>query len=457
MFSKVMFSFSALALSFVYGLATVEFQVFPYSVIKKAKAAYDALQAIDTKEEPPHFIRYEPDADVPGPTVSGATADADDLIVMTGGFFYRQDLCPDFGCMAWIMSRDGNVLKTWEYDPKILFSETEFKAFFGYTDERAIYIQGSEIDSKGNLIVTFQGTNTFPYHVGVAKFDKESNLLWKHIDNSHHWPTVGPDGRVYLPSAKLDPVSETILDLDEPMKCTYGAVYQEGVRIRDVDGANLAVHNLDTLVRDSNMRGLAFSVRDDCDPYHVNGIDLLNEASAAMIDGANPGDLVVSLRSSSTLIIMNSQTGKIIKVFFGPMVAQHSPSVMPNGEILIFDNLGAGAGEERVGTRILALDPLTENYRTIFPIKDKDATPPFSSIAEGAVNVSPDGSRILVAETLGGRVFEVNIKTGDILWKYDEISDIAPFLGEEGPKLARLQTQGADFMTLEAFTRNYGE
>ncbi|NOD36553.1 MULTISPECIES: arylsulfotransferase family protein [unclassified Ruegeria] len=457
MFSKLIFSFSALVLSFFYGLATVEFQIFPYGILKKAKAAYEALQSIDNKEEPPHFIRYEPDAEMPGPVKRGIAIEANDLIVMTGGFFYRQDICPDFGCMAWIMSRDGNILQTWEYDPEALFSETDFEAFFGYSDERSIYIQGSEVDSEGNLIVTFQGANTFPYHVGVAKFDKESNLLWKHIDNSHHWPTVDSDGRVYLPSAKLDPISETILDLNEPMKCTYGAVYQEGVRIRDADGTNILVHSLNALVRTSDVRGLAFAVRDDCDPYHVNGIDLLNEAAAAGIEGANPGDLVVSLRSSSALIIMNSQTGEIIKVFFGPMVAQHSPAVLPNGEILIFDNLGAGSSDGGVGTRILALDPLTESYRTIFPLEDKDAVPPFNSIAEGAVNASADGSRALVAETLGGRVFEVSIETGDILWQYDEISDIAPFLGENTPKLGRLQTQGADFITLEAFRRSFGK
>ena len=49
------------------------------------------------------------------------------------------------------------------------------------------------------------------------------------------------------------------------------------------DGTEIRRFWLDDLVQSSDRQGLAYSVRDDCDPYHVNGVDVVNAAMAARL------------------------------------------------------------------------------------------------------------------------------------------------------------------------------
>lgn len=70
---------------------------------------------------------------------------------------------------------------------------------------------------------------------------------------------------------------------------------------------------------------------------------------------------------------------------------------------------------------------------------------------QGEVNFSSDGTRMMVAETLGGRVFEVETATGRPLSRIDMISDMRPFydrLGETPPEatFTRIQAQGVRYV-----------
>lgn len=443
-------------LVFVWGVVSTRQAVFPHRFIVKVTAGITALRKMEDTSRPQHVIAAEPSATQADPVQMLVPPASDDLILMTGGFFYRQDQCQAFGCMAFIMDRAGTVLHQWEFDPAALFTRDDFKGFTGYPDPANLTLQGAEIDRDGNLIVVFQGRNVFPYQVGIAKFTWDNKLLWVRIDNSHHWPKAGPDGRIYVPVARITRDETTVAGTTEPLDCPFGAVFQEGVRILSPDGVVLKEFWMSDLVKASDMQGLAYAVRSDCDPYHVNGVDLLNPAAAARIPGTRAGDLLVSLRSSSALVVLDQDDGRIRQIVSGPMVAQHSPRVLPDGSFAVLDNLGGI--DTAKGTRVLRLTEPGQPGQTIFPRDPAAPGGDLDTLAQGQVNFSADGARALVAETLGGRVFEVDVASGKALWRYDSLSDIAPFYAfagkkQTGPVFARMQTQGAAFVSRADFDR----
>lgn len=458
---RVFFLMSICALSFAYGIAVMAFRLPPYAVLRDATSAWQALQEIEP-EAHPHSVAFVPG--IPAQRHSVLTDNAgQDLILLTGGFFYRTDICPDFGCIAWIMEREGTVLHAWEVDPATLFTPTDFSEFDGVRKRNNFYVQGVDLDPAGNLVVTFQGHNIFPYQVGIAAFSPSGELLWKRLDKSHHWPTTGPDGRIYVPSARIDP-PDRVGGTFQKSKCKGGAVYQEGLRILTPDGEVEREFWLTDLVQSSDLRALAYTVRDDCDPYHINGIDILNDASASKMQAggvpdAEAGDLIASLRSSSSFLVMDHDTGRIKHVYYGPMVAQHSPVVLPGGDILIFDNLGRADTDGH--SRILRLDPASGRYTSVFPKDGSDDGASFSTIAQGAVNASPDGRHMLVAETLAGRLYEVELQSGQITWDYVEYGDLDRFFDYIGAKPGKdgsvsiLQTQGASYLSRSDFELHF--
>jgi len=447
---RVLFVGALCFLAFVWGVSATTWKIFPSRQIAHVLAGLDAWGKFDERALPLNVIGRADGAKSVDPVQIFAPSESDDLILVTGGFFFRQDVCPKFGCMAYVTDRSGKIEHSWEYDPDLLFTDADFVRFKGERGLLNLNVQGVDIGADGSLVVVFQGKNLFPYQVGIAKFDWQGKLLWIRIDNSHHWPKVGSDGRIYTPIARIVTDDKQVAETREPLKCKNGAVFQEGVQILSPDGKELHRFWMDEVVQASDMQGLEYSVRNDCDPFHVNGVDLLNAAGASRIPGTKEGDLVVSLRSSSALVVLDQTDGHIEKIISGPMVAQHSPRVLQDGTLAVFDNLGGL--DTKNGSRVLIVDPATGKEHTVFPRLAGDPGADLLAEQQGAINFSTDGKRVLVAETVGGRLFEADVATGKPLWQMDAISDFGPFLkltGQSDGKsaLMRVHTQGAQYLS----------
>ncbi|MFZ1662017.1 MAG: arylsulfotransferase family protein [Paracoccaceae bacterium] len=449
--ARFVFTAGLCFLAFVWGVAASTWKVFPHRQIEHVLAGVDAWGKFDDRNLPLNVIGPAANAKSVDPIKTFASSGSDDLILVTGGFFFRQDVCPSFGCMAYVMDRTGKVIHSWEYDPDLLFSDEDFSHFKGKRSRLNLNVQGIDIGGDGSLVVVFQGKNLFPYQVGIAKFSWEGKLQWVRIDNSHHWPKVGTDGRIYSPIARIVTGDKSVGRTKEPSKCKSGAVFQEGVQVLSPNGEELHRFWMDDVVQVSDMQGLEYSVRNDCDPFHVNGIALLNAAAAARMPGTDAGDLLVSLRSSSALVVMDQQDGHIKKLISGPMVAQHSPSVLPNGELAVFDNLGGL--DTKNGSRVLIIDPSSGENHTAFPRLNEQPGADLFADQQGAIRFSADGTRMLIAETVGGRLFEAEVATGRPLWELDTVSDMRPYYEMTGQDagettLMRVHTQGAQYLSL---------
>jgi hypothetical protein len=198
----------------------------------------------------------------------------------------------------------------------------------------------------------------------------------------------------------------------------------------------------------SNWPGLLYSVRDGCDPAHLNSVAAVNQAVADQLPGVEAGDLLVSVREPSVVAILDGKTGEIKRLVAGRTAAQHAPQFLPDGSVVVFDN--QGNKRDQGGTRIVRLNMLNGEAETIFPRSQGGPAMPFSSDDGGHLSVSPDGTRLMIASKHQSLIFEVDVATGKPLWQMRHCMDMTPYLEkldlEADAKNACFRTYGAYYL-----------
>jgi hypothetical protein len=135
------------------------------------------------------------------------------------------------------------------------------------------------------------------------------------------------------------------------------------------------------------------------------------------------GDILVNFRNISTMVIVERRTGKI-RWRLGPEVLaqQHYPNLLPNGNILVFDNGTHRANHPAPFSRVLEIDPATKQI--VWSYQDRSLFnffSPYESSAQRLLN-----GNTLICEGVFGRLFEVTPER-EVVWEY-----INPFFGEAG-------------------------
>src|SRR5215472_9536244 len=101
----------------------------------------------------------------------------------------------------------------------------------------------------GGLLVSFQGAFTFPYAIGLARFDKDSRLLWKKELLNHHWFSVAEDGRIFALSMRPVETPRAVADTRYSIASPDGKVLEDRVMILDDQGNVLdEIPILDSLI-----------------------------------------------------------------------------------------------------------------------------------------------------------------------------------------------------------------
>lgn len=442
---RLVFILGLCALSFGYGVATMQFEVFPYRVLKEAKLGWEAWASVDTRKRsfPQAFEGFEPQA----PAIPQAQRLADEAgaehILVTGGPYQLLERCPKWGCMAWITDRAGRILHTWEVNLDELWSG--LSGVSGDVNRLSLYPVGTLLGEDGSLVVSFQGRETYPVHIGIIKLDRDGKILWKRFDRSHHWPAMDADGRIYTPASTIRELKQ-IGSSAVGVKCATGQSMVDAIRVLSPQGEPLRELPLIENFVKSGYAGLFYAIRDGCNLTHLNSIALASPEIAKRIPGAAAGDFLVSLRETSTIALLDGKTAAVKYLVSGRSAAQHAAHFLPDGSVLAVDNLG---GERSLGgTRVVRIDLVTGASRTVFPKGDEKSLLPVTTDTAGQIDISPDGRRALVALTHQGRVIEIDVDTGRPLWAYDNTHDIGPFLKEAG---LRSDTTRARFANYGAY------
>jgi hypothetical protein len=132
------------------------------------------------------------------------------------------------------------------------------------------------------------------------------------------------------------------------------------------------------------------------------------------------GDILASFRPTSTVVRIARKTGKIVWKVGPPTVAgEHAPTLLANGNILIFDNGTHRLDDSMPYSRAIEINPATNEI--VWKYQDYPSWN-FFSPRMGIAQRLGNGNTLLT-ESSFGRFFEVT-REGEIVWEY-----VNPFFG----------------------------
>jgi len=266
-------------------------------------------------------------------------------------------------------------------------------------------------------------TGAWGIGAGLIEVDWDGKQVWKYVDKyQHHDFYRMKNGNTMINRlTRIPPEIAYKLRGGIPGSEDRGMMWCEGLHEVTPDGKvvwewSFAEH-LDP------ERHILCPVEHRADFTHCNSVEVLPD-----------GNVLTSYRNISTILIVDKKTKKI-KWQWGPgeISHQHDPTLLPNGNIMVFDN-GAHRQDGSLITysRVVEVNPSTNKIEWEYK-----ADPPqsfYSSLISGNQRL-PNGNT-LICEGMKGRVFEVT-RDGEIVWEF-----VNPFFGPHAfaPKLSGPQT-----------------
>lgn len=268
---------------------------------------------------------------------------------------------------------------------------------------------------NGDLLVVFHGMEHWVNGYGLAKLDKDSNLLWKYSGNIHHDVEVGEDGTIYAIAHKVaNSLPQGLAFVPAPclvdelvFLSPEGNPLREPIPLLEAFGDSSYNPLLDSLRRDSGRdlpmrlnlpRFLEETHNRRREPLHLNCVRVLNRRLAAQFPTFQAGHLLLSLRNLDTIAMLDPQKKAVVWAARGPWRAQHDAQFLENGHLLIFDNLGTPRG-----SRVLEYDPQTQALPWSYP---QSEDPSFFTSERGMCQRLPNGNTLIV-NSEPGEIFEV--------------------------------------------------
>jgi len=246
-----------------------------------------------------------------------------------------------------------------------------------------------------------------------AKLDRHSNVMWIINIKANHDIEVLPDGTYLIPFYK--PLVQY-----NKMKIQFCSIAHISDKGKLIDEWSTYEHLNDLqkhhkpspldkkIIKKEELQSLY--EHQPYDYYHLNTIEVLPETSLGKNDiRFRKGNWLICLRNTSLVIILDKESKDIVWSWGpGELDFPHMPTMLNNGNILIFDN-----GIHRNFSRIVEINPV--NRHVVWEYK---ANPPekFHSKKRGSNQRLPNGNT-LICESDKGHVFEITPE-GEIVWEF---------------------------------------
>jgi outer membrane protein assembly factor BamB len=270
-----------------------------------------------------------------------------------------------------------------------------------------IFMDKARVMPNGDLLAIYEAAGDTPWGYGMVKLDRNSNVIWRYLEPTHHDFDLAPDGRIFALTQEF--TSEEI----------KGFTHLARPRLDDflvtlsADGKELKKISLTHALAQSSYDDFlhatpAFSAED---PLHTNAVQYIDRAKAKRLAVGREGLVLVSFRDIGVLAIIDPGTGEVVWATRGPWLGQHDPRALDDGDILLFDNFGGF--QKGNASRVLEFDPKTMKVTWQYA---GGGDHPFVSEIRGSAQRLANGNT-LITESDGGRLFEVT-PDGRIVWEY---------------------------------------
>lgn len=255
--------------------------------------------------------------------------------------------CPGFTLFApqsgggkiYLIDIDGKVIHTWQmpYAP----------GNYGYlTDRGNLFYNGKTAEDSGRFI------SGKPWKGGAAlEADWNGRVLWevRHADHHHDGIRLRNGNVLLLCLAQLPREIAAKVQGGMPGTEQNGEIYADYLVEMTTHGHVVWEWRTWDHLDPETDRITAIQERRE-EWTHGNGIAELPN-----------GDIVVSFRTISTVIIVERKTGTIVwKLGAPPLCGQHAPTPLPNGNILLFDNGPHRLDHPLPFSRVIEIEPATK-------------------------------------------------------------------------------------------------
>lgn len=392
-----LFLLAVVVLSFVAGALVILSKTFPYEPLRNAYRAAEAVIVQARHYDDP----LQTDLWREARTAERGVTRHDPDRAFEGYTLYTAGDGP----RARLVAMDGSVVREW-YKP---FAEVwnETAAVKNPQPEELTYFFKARLQPNGDLFALYSAVSDTPFGYGLVKLDPESRVVWSYLEHAHHDFDVLPDGKVLvLTHAFTNEAIDHFDSLERPRLDDYAVLLSpEGRELKRISLTHaLARSRYKALLHSTPYFALA-------DPLHANAIEMIRPAAAARFPFGEAGQILLSFREPGMLVVLDPDSGEIVWATRGPWLGQHDPSLLENGHILLFDNLGHFQQDN--ASQILELDPAS--LGAVWRYVDEPGRP-FESALRASVERLANGNT-LITESDGGRLFEVT-PGGETVWEY---------------------------------------
>jgi hypothetical protein len=249
----------------------------------------------------------------------------------------------------------------------------------GRISDSLVCFFGCHLDPNGDLMVVFLGADQTG--CGLAKLDRNSNVLWKFAAPVHHDVDVREDGSI------VALIEEVQVDLPKGLEHIGGPALVDSLVVLSSEGIPLKKPlSLVEALLDSPYRELLSALDTPPTPsaraaapagprsqrgasarelLHANSVKVLRGSLAPSFPDFKAGQVLVSMRDINALAVVDLEERSIVWAACGPWRAQHDPHFLENGRLLLFDNHGL-TNESRV----LEYDPRSQALPWSYSVRD---------------------------------------------------------------------------------------
>jgi hypothetical protein len=295
---------------------------------------------------------------------------------------------------AYLMDPGGKILHTWRltYEDCVRSSAHPATAFLPDSKGVTSCWRRAYLYPDGRVLAIFEGH-------GLALMDKDSHLIWSYPGPCHHDLEIMPDGSIFILTRETEFVPE--IRSGKPVLVDY-------IIQLSPEGQVLGSINLLKAFDESVYRSFLDFVPDSGDIFHTNTLEVLDGKAAHLSPIFAAGNFLISVRELGVVAIVDHRTEKIVWALGGMWSAQHQPTLLDNGHMLVFDNQGH---EGR--SKVIEFDPLSQEV--VWSFADSPAHPLYSKTC-GSCQRLPGGNT-LITESDNGRALEVT-REGLIVWEF---------------------------------------
>ena len=268
-------------------------------------------------------------------------------------------------------------------------------------------------------LITVDGELIFQSRGPLVKINFDGEIVWVNDDDIYHHSTnTDLDQNIYIPIHKV-PLTKKVCEYVGVSECGKEFFLDDAINILNKDGKIIFSKSISEIFIENKLSGRIFSQENfRRDPIHLNDIEPVLTSTQYF----KKGDLFLSLRNSSMIVLYRPSTNKIIKIIEGNFSYQHDVDILDEKTISIYNNnshsnyknLEVVKNNNEIVIYNFETNSFSKKFEDTF-IKYKINTP-----TQGIADFLEDGS-VMVEDSDNARIFYINSE-GDIIREFNNLS-----------------------------------